>query len=198
MNKTVKIVLIIVGVLVVLCGCATTALLVSGAVATEKVLQWADANTTENPQEVAKIASGIADFDLPEGFASPYGMRFAEFTSVGYFSQSRNTHILLAQLPKDVHMDIEKILRKTQESNGDQQSPLYGIQMNTVEEHPTTIRGQESTLSIGEGKSSEGVTFRSATVTFQGKGGNQAILLVSGPANEWDEEMVEELIASFE
>jgi hypothetical protein len=198
MNKTVKIILIIVGTLVVLCGCTATILLASGAWATGKALQWADASTTEDPQEVAQIASEIADFDLPEGFDSPYGMHFAEFTSVGYFSQSTNTHILLTQLPEGVHMDVEEMLRKTQEGAGYQQTPLYGIKMNTVKERPITVRGQESTLSTGEGKSSEGETFLSATVTFEGKGGNQAVLLVSGPADQWDEEMIEELIASFE
>lgn len=198
MNKTVKIILIIVGALVVVCGCAATILFASGAWVTGKALQWADASTTEDPQEVGQIASEIADFDLPEGFDAPYGMHFAQFTSVGYFSQSTNTHILLTQLPSGVHMDVEEMLRQTQEGAGDRQSPLYGIQMNAVEERPVTIRGQESTLSIGEGMSSEGEAIRSATVTFEGKGGSQAILLVSGPADDWDQEMVEDLIASFE
>lgn len=198
MNKTVKTILIIVGVLVVLCACATTALFASGAWTMGKVLQWADTSTTEDPDEVAQIASEIADFELPEGFDSPYGMRLAKFTSVGYFSQSRHTHIYLTQLPKDVHMDIKEMMRMTQEDAGDPQAPLYGISMAVIEDRPVTICGQESTLSIQEGKSSDGDTFRTATVTFQGKGGNQAVLMVSGPADEWDEEMVNALIASFE
>jgi hypothetical protein len=198
MNKTVKTILIIAGVLVLVCACATTALFVSGVWTAGKIVQWADTSTTEDPQEVAKIASEIADFELPEGFDSPYGMHLAEFTSVGYFSQGRHTHIYLTQFPKDVHMDIEEMMRMTQEGAGDPQAPLYGISMAVIEDRPVTICGQESTLSIQEGKSSDGDTFRTATVTFEGKGGNQAVLAVSGPSDEWDDELIEELIASFQ
>lgn len=198
MNKTVKTILIIAGVLVLFCACATTALFASGLWTAQKIVRWADTSTTEDPQEVEKIASEIADFELPQGFDTPYGMHLAEFTSVGYFSQSRHTHIYLTQLPKDVHMDIEDLMRMTQEGAGDPQALLYGISMAVIEDRPVTICGQESTLNIQEGKSSDGDTFRTATVTFQSRGGNQAFLMVSCPAEEWDEEMIEELIASFE
>ena len=71
-----------------------------------------------------------------------------------------------------------------------------GAEMTTVEQKRVTIRGQETTLSIGEGQTSEGETFRVATVTFQGKGG-PALLMVSGPIEEWDLQIVETLIVSM-
>jgi hypothetical protein len=194
MNKTVKILLIIAGVLVVICGCASAVALGTGIWSAGQFVRWADTNTSENPQEVDQIAAEIADFDVPEGFRNPYGMHFADFTSVGYLSQSGNTHIYLTQFPQDTHMDVDEMMRMLKEG-GSPEGPWVGAKMTEVEQKPVTVRGQGSTLSIGEGQTSEGETFRVATVAFQGKGG-PAFLMVAGPLAEWDIEMVEALIAS--
>ena len=193
MNKTSKIILIIAGALVLICGCASVVLIGTGLWSMSKFLHWADTNTSENPQEVARVGEDIAEFDLPDGFGSPYGMHIAGFTSVGYLSQSGHTHIYLTQFPKDTHMDVEEMMRMLNE--GGQAEPWVGSTITEVEQRPVIIRGQESTLSIGAGQSSDGEDFRVATVAFQGKSG-QALLMVAGPAEEWDIEMVEALIAS--
>jgi hypothetical protein len=194
MNKTVRILLIIAGVLVVICGCASAVALGTGILSAGKLVQWAETNTSENPQEVDQIAAEIADFDVPEGFGSPYGMHFLDFTSVGYLSQSGNTHIYLTQFPPDTHMDVDEMMRMLKEG-GSPEGPWVGAKMTEVEQKPVTVRGQGSTLSIGEGQTSEDETFRVATVAFQGKDG-PALLMVAGPLAEWDIEMVEAMIAS--
>jgi hypothetical protein len=160
-----------------------------------QVLRWTETNTSEDPQDVAKISAEIAEFNLPEGFGSPYGMHFLGFTSVGYLSESGHTHIYLTEFPKDAHVDLDEMMRMLDEG-GRAEGPWVGSKMTEVEQRPVTIRGQESTLSIGEGESSNGEVFRVATVEFQGNGGGQAILMVAGPLEEWDIEMVEALIAS--
>ena len=193
MNKTVKILLIIAGVLVVICGCTSAVLFGSGLWSIGQVLRWADTNTSEDAQDVAKIAAEIAEFDLPAGFASPYGMHFMGFTSVGYLSQSGHTHIYLTQFPENTHVDVDEMMRMLNE--GGRSEPWAGSTITEVEQKPVTIRGQESTLNIGKGQSSNGEDFRVATVEFQGNGG-QALLMVAGPVEEWDLEMVETLIAS--
>jgi hypothetical protein len=197
MNKIVKVILIIVGVLVVICGCASAVLLGTGIWSMGELVRWADTNTSEDPQEVARIAAEIANFDLPEGFESPYGMHFANFTSVGYLSQSGNTHIYLTQFPTGTSINVDEMMRMLNEG-GSAEGPWVGAKITEVEQKPVMIRGRESTLSIGEGQSSEGETFRVATVTFQGKGGGPALLMVAGPLDEWDIEMVEALIASIQ
>src|SRR5512145_231096 len=100
MNKTTKTVLIIIGSVLLVCICAASILFATGLWSIGNIVRWADTNTSENPQEVVRFGSEIADFDAPKGFGSPYGMHFGEITSVGYASQSKNTHILLTQFPE--------------------------------------------------------------------------------------------------
>jgi hypothetical protein len=196
MSNTAKTILIIVGVLVVLCVCASTALFATGLWSVGRVVQTIDRGSSEDPQDVEKIAAEIADFDLPSGYGSPYGMHFADFTSVGYASQSGNTHIFLTQFPQGTSLNVDEMLRMMKQGSV-LESPWWSAEMTTTEQKPVTVRGQESMLSISEGQTSEGETFRVATVAFQGKGGGPALLIVAGPMDEWDTEPIEALIASM-
>jgi hypothetical protein len=197
MDKTTKTILIIIGSLLLICVCGASLLFVTGLWSVGNIVRWADTNTSEEPQEVVRIGSEIADFSVPEGFGSPYGMHFGEITSVGYASQSKDTHILLTQFPEGTHVDVDEMLKLISQYSSDPHIRWYDTQTALIEEKPVTIRGQETTLSISEGASSDGVTYRSATATFQGRGG-PSLLLIAGPLDEWDIEMVEAFIASIQ
>lgn len=197
MDKTTRTVLIIIGSVLLVCICGASLLIATGLWSVGNIVRWADTNTSEEPQEVTRIGSEIADFNVPEGFGSPYGMHFGEITSVGYVSQSKNTHILLTQLPEGTHVDVDEMLKLISQYSNDPNSGWYDAQTTLIEEKPVTIRGQETTLSISGGTSSDGVTYRSATATFQGRGG-PSLLMIAGPLDEWDIEMVEAFIASIQ
>lgn len=197
MNKTLKVILIIILVLVVLCCCVGTALAVTGVVSMGTIMKNIEANTTEKPEEVAVIASDIADFDVPAGFDKPFGMKFASFAFAGYLSSTTNASIMVAQLPQNLNINVEDILKSIQEKSGQGQVTVNGGEMKSVEDRPVTIRGQQTTLVIKEGQSSEGQTTRVGTVAFTGKQGSPAIMLISSPADSWDDNMVNTLIASF-
>jgi hypothetical protein len=197
MDKTTKTILIIIGSVLLVCICGVSVLAATGLWSFRNIVRWADTNTSENPQEVVRFGSEIADFDMPEGFGSPYGMHFGEITSVGYASQSKDTHILLTQFPEGTHVNVEEMLKLIDQYSNDPDRPWVGAQTTLIEEKPVTIRGQETTLSISEGTSSDGTTYRSAIATFQGKGG-PSMLMIAGPIEEWDIEMVEEFIASIQ
>jgi len=197
MNKTTKTVLIIIGSVLLVCICGASVLFATGLWSMGNIVRWADTNTSENPQEVVRFGSEIADFDVPEGFGSPYGMHFGEITSVGYASQSKNTHILLTQFPEGTHVNVEEMLKLINQYSIDPDNAWADAQTTLLEEKPVTIRGQETTLSISEGTSSDGTTYRSAVATFQGKGG-PSMLMVAGPIEEWDIEMVEEFVTSIQ
>lgn len=197
MDKTLKVILIIIAVLVVLCCCVGTGLALTGVVSMGTILQNLDANTTENPEEVAVIASNIADFDVPAGFVNPYGMNIMGFSAVGYFSPDQSTHIFLTELPKNLNLNVEEIMQSMQEQSGKGNVTVNGGQFTSVEDRPVTIRGQQSTLIIKEGVSSEGETVRVGTVSFDSKQGNQAVLMISSHSDYWDDAMVNALIASF-
>lgn len=197
MDKTTKTVLIIIGSVMLVCICGASFLIATGVWSAGNIARWVDTNTSENPQEVVRFGSEIADFDVPEGFGSPYGMHFGEITSVGYASQSKNTHILLTQFPEGTHVNVEEMLKLISQYSNDPDNKWYNVQTTLIEDKPVTIRGQETTLSISEGISSDGTTYRSAIATFQGKGG-PSMLMIASPIEEWDIEMVRAFIASIQ
>jgi hypothetical protein len=197
MNKTLKVILIIIAVLVLLCCCAGTALAVTGVVSMGSIMKTIESNTTDKPEEVAAIASDIADFEMPAGYDKPFGMKFASFSFAGYMSSTSNSTIMLAQLPPNLNINVEDIMKAMQEKSNQGQVTVNGGEMVSVEDRPVTIRGQQATLVIKEGQSSDGQTTRVGTVAFTGKQGNPAIMLISSPADSWDDAAVNALIASM-
>jgi hypothetical protein len=67
--------------------------------------------------------------------------------------------------------------------------------MSVVEEVPVIIQDQETMLSISEGETSDGVSYRMVSANFQGRSG-PALLMIAGPLDEWDQEMVDSFISS--
>jgi hypothetical protein len=197
MDKTTKTILIIVGSIVLLCACATTALFATGLWSFSRFVSWADESVSESPQVAVRVGSEIADFEIPEGFTSPYSVHFGDVSLVGYESQSGRSHILLAQFPEGTSINVDEMLRQISEQRGDPHSIWYRTETTLIEERPVTIRGQETTLNIAEGISSDGTTYWSATATFQGSSG-PALVMVASPIEEWDMEMVEAFVASIE
>ena len=197
MDKTTKTILIVIGSLVVLCACAFAALLGTGIWSFGKVVQFADQNTTEDPQKVAQIASEIAEFDLPEGFTKQYGMKIASFSMVQYTTRSEDTYIFLAQFPAETSINPEEMMREINNGTRDPSSPWRNMDTTLVEQKPIMIRGEETTLSIGEGTNDKGILYRMANAKFQGKGKGPALLMIVTPANQWDSKMVTDFAASL-
>ena len=73
-------------------------------------------------QEAVRIGSEIADFDIPKGFGSPYGVHFGEVSSIGYVSPSQKTHIILTQFPDGTSINADEMLRRISERPGDPNS----------------------------------------------------------------------------
>lgn len=197
MNNTTKTILIIAGTLVVLCACTASILFATGLWSVGQIVNWADTSTTRDLYEVADMASEVAVFTLPEGFSSPYGMHFGEITSIGFASRSNNTHILITQFPQGSIVNTDEMLKMISKYSVEQDSRWADTHTTIIQEKPVTIRGQETTLTISEGTSSDGTAYRTATATFQGKGG-PALVMIAGPLDEWDLEMVETFIASIQ
>ena len=196
MDKTTKTVLIIIGAVLLVCVCGAAILSITGIWSVAQIVNWADTNTTEDLYEVADMANEIAVFTLPDGYGSPYGIHIGEITAIGFSSPSRNTHILMAQFPNGAVVDVDEMLKQINRYSKDPNGSWYA-ETTLIEEKPVSIRGQETTLSISEGSSSEGVTYRSAIANFQGKGG-PSLVMIAGPVNEWDILMVEGFIASIQ
>ncbi len=198
MTQTTKTILIVIGSVLVLCACTVVLLAGTGLWGFGKIVQFADKSTTEDPQEVAQIASEIADFNLPEGFTSYYGMKIGTFSMVQYTTTSENTHIILTQFPAGTSINPDEMLREIRNNSRNPNSPWYDMDTKLVEQKSVSIHGEEATLSIHEGTNDQGVLYRMANAKFQGNGDGPALLMIVCPVDQWDARMVDNFIASIQ
>jgi hypothetical protein len=196
MDKSTKTILIVIGSILLVCGCITAGIFATGLWSFSRFVNFTERSVSESPQVAVRFGSEIADFEVPEGFASPYGIHFGDMTLVGYKSSSEKSLLLLAQFPKGTSINVDEMLRMIEEGSGDPNSIWYKTETTVVEQKAVTIRGKECNLSISEGTSSDGVEFRMATAKFDGRGG-PSLVMIAGPIDEWDIEMVENFISSI-
>ena len=116
---------------------------------------------------------------------------------IGYKSTNEKSHILLAQFPDGTSINVDEMLRIISEGSNDPTSIWYNTETTLLEQNPVTIRGQDCTLNISEGTSAEGVTYRSAIATFDGRSG-PALVLIASPMDKWNIEMIETFISSIQ
>lgn len=197
MSQTTKTVLIIVGSVLLLCACTTAVLMGTGLWSFTKIVEFADDSTTEDPQEVAQIASEIAAFDVPEGFSTQYGMKISTFSLVQYSTRNEENYIFLTQFPADTSINVDEMMRQIKSSSRNPDSHWYNVDTEIIEKRPITIRGEVTSLSISEGTSDQGELYRMANATFQGRGEGPALLMIVGPADQWDAKTVDDFIASI-
>jgi hypothetical protein len=197
MDKSTRNILIVIGSLLVVCGCISAAVFATGLWSFGRFVNWAEQSVSESPEVAVRVGSEIADFEIPDGFGSPYSVHFGDVTMVGYQSENEKSHILLAQFPEGTSINVDEMLKEISEYSDDPNSIWYGTEATLIEQKIVAIRGQETTLNISEGTSSEGITYRSATATFQGRGG-PALVLVAGSLDEWNVDMVDAFIESIQ
>jgi hypothetical protein len=197
MDKSTKNILIAIGSILVVCGCITAAIFAGGLWGFGKFVSWADQSVSESPEVAVRVGSEIADYEVPDGYGSPYSVHFGDVSMVGYQSENGNSHILLAQFPDGTSINVNEMLKEISEYSHDPNSVWYGTETTLIEQKTVDIRGQQTTLNISEGTSSEGIIYRSATATFQGQTG-PALVLVAGPLDEWDMELVDAFVESIQ
>ena len=197
MDKSTKTILIIIGSILLVCACVTVGIFATGLWSFNQFVNFVDRGVSESPQEAVRLGSEIADFEVPEGFGSPYSIHFEDVTIVAYKSENEQSHLLLAQFPEGTSINVEEMLKEIEAGSGDPHSLWYNTETTIIEQETVTIRGQECTLNISEGTSRDGVEFRMATAKFEGRGG-PSLVMIAGPMDEWDAEMAEEFIASIQ
>lgn len=197
MDKTTKTILIVIGSVLFACACITAGIFATGLWSFGRFVRWADQSVSEDPQTAVRVGSEIADFEVPEGFDSPYSIHFEDVTIVAYKSASEKSHILLAQFPEGTSINVEEMLKEIENGSGDPNSIWYSTETELIEQKPVIIRGQECTLNISEGTSSDGVEFRMVTAKFDGRSG-PSLVMVAGPLDEWDAEMAEAFVSSIQ
>lgn len=147
---------------------------------------------TSDAEHVDKLASSIADFEVPEGYASEFSAEMSGYTLATYKGSADPSHLYLIQSENDADgAELERMLNELVPGASDPDT-----RMTVVENRPVTVRGQDATLIISEGTNHDGELYRQATVAFQGKGG-PALLLFSESTAAWDANVLDELLTSI-
>ena len=197
MDKSTKTALIIIGVVLLVTAVISVTILVTGLWAFGRFVNWAERSVSESPQVAVRVGAEIADYEVPGGFGSLLSVHFGEVTMIGYKSTNEKSYILLAQFPDGTSINVDEMLRIISEGSNDPTSIWYNTETTLVEQNPVTIRGQECILNISEGTSSEGIKYRSAIATFEGRTG-PSLVMIASPMDEWDIEMIQSFLSSIQ
>ena len=148
---------------------------------------------TNDSEHIAELAANIADFEVPEGYASEFSAEMAGYTLATYKGTSGPSHLYLIQSEKEADgEELQRMLTQLAPGSSDPNT-----RMTVIENRPVTVRGQEVTLVISDGINHEGKSYRQATVAFQGKGG-PALLVISESLERWDQSAVDTFIGSIQ
>ena len=199
MSNTAKIILGILAVLGLCCIVSLVALWAGGTWLGSQVEQ----GMTQDPAEAASKGQDIVNYDLPAGFSEVGAMDFLGvmemvFITPGGVSENQaDTVILLARfsIPGMSESDTDQMQEQMQQGFAGGNSS-GGVSFTQVDSREITINGQPSTLTISEGES-DGEVVRQAAAGFVSDG-KPAMVMIMGPADEWDDDAINEFLASLE
>jgi hypothetical protein len=166
----------------------------TGAILLSSLLACVPADSiNKDSEQVSSVPATIADFDLPAGYQADFGLHLMGYTVVSFRPDDEHSHLYFIQSEKEADGEkLTQVLDELVPGAGDPQT-----RMTVIETRPATVRGQEVTLVTSEGISSDGETYRQVTAAFQGKGG-PALLVLSEPVSQWDQETVDAFLASIQ
>ena len=141
---------------------------------------------------IMKTTAEISDFDLPSDYLPEFATILNGYTFAMFKPSDSHSHLYLIQ--SDNTEDGEKLTSMLDQIAPGSYDPQ--TRMTVIETRLVTVRDQEETLVISEGTTSEGESYRQATLVFQGKGG-PALLVLSEPVASWDQELIDALITSI-
>jgi hypothetical protein len=181
--------LIGIGVVAGLCLCAAVVALLVLREAGSRLSQ----SFSTDPTAVAAVGSRIAEFDVPPGYEQSMAMSFLVYDMVALSPVSDSSYgviIMMMQFTGPGTADPEEMQQAMQQQAGQSQGAS-----TVVETRQDTIRGQEVVITVSESYS-EGFTFRQWVTVFQGNAG-PTMLMIQGPVEAWDEQLVTEFIHSI-
>ena len=184
-------------------GLGAALLFCCGAVLVEGLVFWQAGKKIQegvkaDPEAAAEAAHKIADYDLPEGYQEQMAMEIMiySFVMIGpeNFSGSASGPVfMLAQFKAGVNQEqMEEQLRQSFE----QQAGNRGLSMSLVNVEDKTIRGAETQVATYEGTDENGLVIRQVITSFPGKDG-AAMLMIMGPADLWDQDVIDAFIESI-
>jgi hypothetical protein len=151
-----------------------------------------------DPEAASEAAHAIVDYELPPGYQERISMNFLVYTFVMIGPENTETTnqplIMLAQFDP-VGTSQEQMEQQIRQSF-EQQAGQRGLDMQLVEVENRIIRGEEVEVTTYEGSDRSGDVVRQLITSFPGKDGI-AMLMIMGPAQGWDEQVIDDFIASI-
>lgn len=188
MSRTTKIILASIAGLLLVCVVGVVGVFVLG--------RWAIGQAfTADPTQAAALGHQIATYDLPPGYAEVTAMNIAgtQMVVIGNKSQA-GPIILLAQFASTV--SDPETMRRQMEQSMQQQANQQGVNFTSVNQEDVTIKGETVTMTIREGTSSAGIQMRQEEGVFIGNKG-PAMVMISGPVNDWDKDTIDKFLNSI-
>ena len=152
-----------------------------------------------DPEAAAEAAHKIIDYDLPEGYQEQMAMEIVFYSFVVIAPEnsegiSKGPIFMLAQFQAGMvnQQQMEEQLRRSLE----QQSNRPGLSMELVKMEEQTIRGEQTQVATYEGTDENGNVLRQVITSFPGKDGT-AMLMIMGPAELWDQDLIDDFIESI-
>lgn len=198
MSTTTKVILGILAVLGLCCIVSVIAVVAGGAWLGSQVEQ----GVIEDPEEAAAAGQAIVNYELPSGYREEgamnlMGLMEMVFITRGSTDTDTDMVIFLARfsIPGLSESDTDEMKEQMQQGmTGGGSSG--GVTFTEVDSRQITINGDPTTLTISEGES-DGQTVRQAAAGFVSDG-KPAMVMIMGPAESWDDDAVEEFLASME
>jgi hypothetical protein len=192
MNRNLKIALIILAIVLILCLC----LCLGGVLFFNIVGDTIGGAVSSDPTQAAQVAGEIAGYEVPPGFEQG-SIEFFGFQAVflqGTGSQA-DSSIFMMQFPQALAINPEQ-MRQQMEILANQQAGPLGLDLTLVGETDAQVKGETVTFSILEGESDAGLEYRQWAGIFAGRGG-PTFLTITAPVSDWDQELVDNFLASI-
>jgi hypothetical protein len=179
------------GVVALLCLCAAGVTYVAFRQLAKRVENAFNAD----PTSMARTQDNIAEFDIPPGY-HPMAISLFNYDMVNLIPESSNggMTIMMMQytgLVSGNSRELEQQLRQAAERQNNQP----GVPMQMVATREATIRDETVVVTISEGDY-QGFIMRQWTTVFQGNKG-PTILMIQGPANAWDDSLIDDFLKSI-
>ena len=151
-----------------------------------------------DPQGAAEAAHAIADYELPEGYQERVAMDFFAYSMVliGPDSSGPASAMPMMMLAQFQIVTDRKQMEEQMRQSFEMQTGRRGLTMKVVEVKKMTIRGEEVEVTTLEGSDENGFVLRQLVTTFPGKDGT-AMLMIMGPAQYWDQQVINAFVESI-
>lgn len=182
MSKNSKIVIgIALGVLIVCCLGAGIAI----TILPRMLENFAQDAVIENPDQAADVASSMLDYELPPQFTEAAGMSFFGIKTVFIATEDDESMIMLMQFPAEMAGNEEQMQQQMEDAFSQQAgSENYDLAFTGSED--VTINDAPATLISYEGTDSSGNSVRQIIGFFETKDGNAGMMMLVGPASDWE------------